>query len=90
MNIWLIISIIGFVVLDAFLFTIIFRLLFKEKGSFSESIWYMIKPNLISIFDGDFWDDIAAEIRFKFFLIICLIIIGGELIILKHTGLIFN
>jgi hypothetical protein len=87
MNPWLIISIVGFFLLDTFLFTLIFRLFFKEKGSFKESLWYLIKPELFSIIDGDFWDDIASETRFKFFIGVCLIIIIGELYILRQIGL---
>ncbi|MCF1191026.1 hypothetical protein LRR18_05465 [Mangrovimonas sp. AS39] len=90
MIILLILTIVGFLILDIFLFAKLFRLFFKEKDSFNESVWYSFKPDLLSFFDGEFWRDKASETKLKLFLFLCFVIMAGEFIILKQIGLLPN
>lgn len=76
-----------FVLLDVFLFVKIFNYFFEEEGDFKESLWYSFKSDIVSIFQGDFWEDFKSEMRLKAFIAVCLLILVVEFYLLILAGL---
>ena len=87
-SIILIITIVGFISIDIFLFIKLFHLFYRRKGEFENDKRYIYEPNFLSLFDGTYWDNIVAKTKFMLFIICCIIIIIGEIILLDKLNLI--
>lgn len=81
---------IGFIlmpVIDIPLFIFIGRLFFGSWGDFWDAVVFWFTPDLFSALTGEYWDDIWAEAKLGFFVVICGICIYGQLwIIVKLFG----
>ncbi|MBM7570440.1 hypothetical protein [Aquibacillus albus] len=77
------ILLIGFVVLDFYLFRIIFRSFFDDTDHFFECLKLDFRPNIISFFKGELRRDWAAEFRIGMFFFVCIIILIFEFLILR-------
>ena len=75
------------ILLDVFLFVKIFNYFFEEEGDFKDSLWYFFKSDIVSIFQGDFWEDFESEMRLKAFIVVCLLILFVEFYLLILAGL---
>jgi hypothetical protein len=58
-------------------------LFFKEKASLDKAIHYYIRPSIISLFKGDLDKDIAHEFTLIVVIFLCVVITGGEYVILS-------
>lgn len=73
-------SISGFIVLILIIinsFTVykfIFNQIFIDYDDFQESLRYLLTPDFISFFRGEYWKDRTAEFKFGFFVILCVMV----------------
>ena len=44
---------------------------FRNWGNFLESLGYMLTPNILSLFRGEYWDDWWASFKFAFWIAAC-------------------
>ncbi|MBU1625795.1 hypothetical protein KKB18_00320 [bacterium] len=54
------------------------KLIFGDWDSFKEALWFWIKPNLWSLFDGTIFEDWIAELKLGLLFFICAGIVFGE------------
>ncbi|HRZ83221.1 MAG TPA: hypothetical protein P5069_12235 [Candidatus Hydrogenedentes bacterium] len=50
-------------VLNAPLYYLAYRVIFKDWEEFTEAVWFWLKPDLWSAFRGEFFQDMWAEIK---------------------------
>jgi len=65
---------------------LLYRLCFGDFETLVESLKYSLKPDIISWFQGEGWDDMAAEFRLAFFLIGCGLLIFGEIVLVRRLS----
>lgn len=58
-------------VLNAPLYYVAFKILFKDREEFFEAIWFWLKPDLWSALRGEFWEDLWAEMKLWLFVSAC-------------------
>jgi hypothetical protein len=83
----LILIIIGFVGIDLFLFIKLFRLFYK-RGEFNKERKYIYEPNILSLFDGSYWDNTIAKMKFLFYIFCCIVVTVAEILFLNYLDLI--
>lgn len=50
-----------------------FNMIFRDKDDFNESVKFLFIPDIISLFRGEYMRDRIAELKFGFFMILCII-----------------
>jgi hypothetical protein len=56
----------------------LFRRFFADAQDFKEALLFFIQPHIFSIFKGQFWEDLAAELRLILFFGLCVLLLAGE------------
>lgn len=59
-----------FLVIDYRVFPVIFKALFPNKGDFAETVRVGFRPDIISLFKGEYWKDQACEFMLSFMMLI--------------------
>ncbi len=54
------------------------KVIFGGWDGFLEALKFWIKPDLMSWFNGEYWEDWAAELKLGLFLVICGVAVWGE------------
>lgn len=85
-----ILTVFGFVTIDIFLFIKLFNLFYRRKGEFEHNKKYIYEPNILSLFDGTYWDNTIAKTKFGIYIICCLMIIIGEILLIDKLNLILT
>ncbi len=66
------------IILNIPIFRYLFKLFFVDKDDFNESLYYLFRFDIISIFRGEFLEDIKAELKIKIYFGLCIILIVAE------------
>ena len=53
------------------IYLILGRLLFKDMDGFVEAVVFWFKPDFLSMFQGEFFEDFWAELKLGFFFACC-------------------
>jgi hypothetical protein len=61
----------------------LFKAFFPTHGDFNEALNYSIRPDLFSLFKGEYLKDVGAEMKLKFFIGLCALLLFGEIALLK-------
>ncbi len=61
-------------------YILLFRRFFSDKEEFLESLNFFFRPNILSMFKGEFWEDLRAELKLGGFIAICGAILTVEII----------
>jgi hypothetical protein len=67
--------------MDIKLFKLFYKGIFKDSDDFHNSLKYSFRPDIISLFKGDYFKDYFAELKFSAFVILCVGTIFLEVII---------
>jgi|GEM_PF-1410364 len=54
-------------------------LFFGNWEGFKESLYYVLRPDLLSLFDGEYWDDHWHTLKFGIWLACCIGIVAAEM-----------
>lgn len=74
------------ILLNIPIFKLLFKLFFADKNDFNESLYFLFRFDIVSLFKGEILEDIKAELKIKFFFALCISLIVVEgLIIIKLT-----
>ncbi len=68
----------GLLVVNAPLFVLLGRLLFGNVQGFLDALVFWFKPDLWSLFQGHYLEDIWAEMKLGAFVATCSVAIGAE------------
>lgn len=68
----------GLLAVNAPLFVLFGRLLFGNVQEFLDAVVFWFKPDPWSLFDGEYWEDIWAEMKLGAFVAACSLAIGAE------------
>lgn len=79
----IIIGLIIFNIINIPIYRYLFKTFFPTYGEFNEALNYSIRPDLFSLFKGEYFKDIGAEMKLKFFLGLCALLLFGEIALLK-------
>jgi hypothetical protein len=66
------------IVANILVFVLIGSVFFKGWDDFGEGIWFFFKPNLISLLQGEYWEDVWATLRLVIFLALCAALVWAE------------
>lgn len=77
------IAILIFMILNSPIYWWLFRRFFKTKDEFKESLYYLFRWDMISLFKGEYWEDFQEEMKIKLFLALCFLIVVIELLVFK-------
>lgn len=81
---WLLVFIVPLMILlDLPLFKIYFRLIFNDQEDFENSIKYIFRPDIFSLFKGEYFKDKFAEFKFSLFMVLIFITIIIEVLIVR-------
>lgn len=71
---WLIVLIMSpFIIwLDAKLFKIFYKLIFRDEQEFNNSVKYKFTPDIFSLFRGEYLKDNFAEFKLGIFIMLCI------------------
>jgi hypothetical protein len=53
--------------------------LFRSWGAFWDAVCFLFKPELWSLLDGEYWDDLLAEAKLAVWFFVPIVIIAFEL-----------
>lgn len=53
-------------------------LIFDSWEGFFEAIKFWLKPDLFSMFDGSYWDDVGAEFKLFGWVAMCAVMVAAE------------
>jgi hypothetical protein len=59
-----------------------FRKFFTTRERFKESLNFYLKPDLVSLSKGEFWEDKLGELKVVLFFAICIVLIIAEFVML--------
>jgi hypothetical protein len=76
--------IIGFIIIDIFLFIKFSRLFYQKKGEFSRDMKYLYSPSKIKDSGDKYLNYTVIRTKLMFYLIGCIIVIFAELLILQY------
>lgn len=68
-------------VLDIPVFIGIGKVLFGSWGDFWEAVRFWLTPDILSLFAGEYGDDLWAELKLGFFTVLCGGCVWGELLL---------
>ena len=60
------------------LYFLIGKILFRSWDGFGEALYFLIKPDMLSWFSGEGWDDMWNELKLFFFVIVCALLTYSE------------
>jgi hypothetical protein len=63
-------------------YVLVGRLFFPSLQDFLDAVFFWLKPDLWSLFDGSFWDDWIAEMKLGIWAMACLGLVGAEFFLL--------
>ena len=66
-----IISIVVLIVANLPIYFMFGKLFFKDADEFGEAIYFWLKPDILSAFQGEFWEDMAAEFKLGLWVACC-------------------
>lgn len=67
-----------FAVVNIPVYYLLYRLLYRDFDEFMEAIRFWIKPDLWSLIDGEYWDDVLASMKLGIFFALCSGAVMGE------------
>ncbi len=59
----------------------LFKYFFADKEDFKESLHNLFRLDIISLMKGDFLYDLKAQLKIKFFFLLCLTVVLTEVIL---------
>ena len=69
------------------LFILIGKVIFGSWEDFWDAVKFWLTPDALSLFTGEYWDDIWAEFKLGFFVVTCGACVYGQLwLIVKWFG----
>ncbi len=73
-----ILQIVFLIIINIPIFLLIGRIFFSNWEGFFKAIWFWAKPDLMSMFDGSYWEDNWNELLLFLFVFVCGILVYGE------------
>ncbi|MCT4595861.1 MAG: hypothetical protein N4A57_16565 [Anaeromicrobium sp.] len=77
------IIILGLIIINIPAYKYLYNKFFFSIEDFLECIRYCFIPNWISFIGGEYWDDIASQMRFGMFIFCCVAIVGLQYLGIK-------
>lgn len=77
-----IVPVVVFIGIDYYIFPRIFKLLFPRKGDFLETVRVGFRPDIISLFKGEYWKDQGCELMIS----ILMFMYGGIVLLEFFAG----
>ncbi len=73
-----VILIIVLIVVNIPIYKYLFNVFFEGIDDFKESLRYLLKPDIISLFEGEYWKDRGHEFKLALFIFSCVVIVWLE------------
>jgi hypothetical protein len=75
----IIVGLIVFNLINIPVYVFLFRQIFTNKEEFKEALFYDLRPDLISLFKGEWRKDFNAEIKLGLLFLCCAVLLTGEI-----------
>lgn len=75
------------VVVNAPLYWVLGKLFFGSWEVFWECVKFWFKPDILSWFDGTYWEDHEAEWRLFLWMLLCGLVVFGEYVLISRLFL---
>lgn len=75
--------IIAIMIVNIFIFRLLFRMILGSMYSFLEALRYLFIPNCISALRGNYWEDLINTAKLYFFILCCIVIVVIEINIMR-------
>ena len=59
------------------------KLLFRDWAGFKDAIFFWFKPDIFSLFDGEYWEDMVAEFKLAVWIGLCGFSVFGEAMLIS-------
>jgi hypothetical protein len=62
---------------------LLYRLFYRDAQEFLDALYFWVKPDLWSWMDGEYWEDVWAEMKLGLFVAVCSGAVMGEAYLLS-------
>jgi hypothetical protein len=67
------------------LYRFLFRKFFADKEEFKEALYFYFRPDLFSLLKGELLEDLRAETKLRFFVLICATLLTAEILLMQEV-----